>query len=131
MNSRESESKAQEKHHSASAKEWKMNSHEDELKLQEKHLAHDLCVQQPVLDQQRRAFMSRLIEHIAANPTFRQQLIDDTGAALNTAGLGADYAQLQETYTQRSPDEGTADALMYTWLSARRPQLQLGGGYAG
>ena len=55
------------------------------------------------LDQQRRAFMSKLVDRIAADPEFRQALVDNNQAALDASGLGGEYETLRAAY-EKLPD---------------------------
>ena len=52
------------------------------------------------LDQQRRAFVSKLVDRIATDPALRQALVDNNQAALDASGLGAEYEALTAAYAK-------------------------------
>ena len=57
------------------------------------------------LDQQRRAFVSKLVDRIATDPAFRQALVDNSQSALDASGLGAEYEALTSAYAQLPESE--------------------------
>lgn len=53
-------------------------------------------------EQQRRALASRLVETIVNDPSFRQQLIDDSKGALEAHGMWDEYVSVNQAL--ESPD---------------------------
>jgi hypothetical protein len=57
------------------------------------------------LDQQRRAFVSKLVDRIATDPALRQALVDNNQAALDASGLGAENEALTAAYEKLPESE--------------------------
>jgi hypothetical protein len=47
-------------------------------------------------DERRRAFVSKVVDRIVADPQFRQHVKEDPRGALEAAGLSDEYEQLKE-----------------------------------
>jgi hypothetical protein len=58
------------------------------------------------LDDRRRRFTSTVLEQVATDTQFRQQLIDDPKAALDGRGLWGEYNAILQGYQQSPETEG-------------------------
>jgi hypothetical protein len=69
------------------------------------HKAPGPAPQSADLDQRRRAFVSKLVDRIAADPSLRQALVDNNQAALDASGLGDEYEALRAAYDKLPESE--------------------------
>jgi hypothetical protein len=58
------------------------------------------------LEQERKALMAKLVDRIASDPAFRQQLVDNPQAAIQSSDLGAELEAFQQRVAESADVSG-------------------------